>query len=143
LQRSRLCPAGGRNITPLPKTISLSPISHHLISLDALCGFDMFWAIGAGVLAVGIGWLWNLQFPVIKKIWTSSLVLVADGYSAVLMGGFYLMADVWKKQWWCQPFVWIGMNSITIYLVKNILGSFGKLAARFGGRDIKTFSTRT
>jgi predicted acyltransferase len=97
------------------------------------------WLVGAGVLAVGIGWLWNFQFPVIKKIWTSSYVLVAGGYSAMLLGLFYLVVDVWKSQWWCQPFVWIGMNSITIYLVKNILGGFGKLAGRFVGGDIKTF----
>ncbi|MEI2726925.1 MAG: DUF5009 domain-containing protein [Verrucomicrobiota bacterium] len=97
------------------------------------------WLIGAGVLAAGIGWLWNFQFPVIKKIWTSSYVLVAGGYSAMLLGLFYLVVDVWKKQWWCQPFVWMGMNSITIYLTKNILGGFGKLAGRFVGGDVKAF----
>ncbi len=97
------------------------------------------WLLGAGLLAVGVGWLWNYQFPVIKKIWTSFYVLVAGGYSAMLLGSFYLVVDVWKKQWWCQPFVWIGMNSITIYLVRNILGGFGKLAGRFVGGDIKTF----
>ena len=96
--------------------------------------------IGAGVAAVCLGWLWNLQFPVIKKIWTSSYVLVAGGYSALLLGGFYLVVDVWKYQKWCQPFVWIGMNSITIYLTKNALGgSFNRLAARFAGGDIRTF----
>ncbi len=97
------------------------------------------WLLGAGALAVCIGWLWNLQFPVVKKIWTSSYVLVAGGYSAWLLGLFYLVVDVWKKQWWCQPFVWMGMNSITIYLARNILGGFGKLAGRFVGGDIKSF----
>jgi predicted acyltransferase len=96
--------------------------------------------VGAGVAAVCLGWLWNLQFPVIKKIWTSSYVLVAGGYSALLLGGFYLVVDVWKYQKWCQPFVWIGMNSITIYLTKNALGgTFNRLAARFVGGDIRAF----
>jgi predicted acyltransferase len=95
---------------------------------------------GAGVAAVCLGWLWNLEFPVIKKIWTSSFVLVAGGYSALLLGAFYLVVDVWKYQKWCQPFVWIGMNSITIYLTKNILGgSFNRVASRFAGGDIKAF----
>ena len=49
----------------------------------------------------GIGWLWGIQFPVIKKIWTSSYVLVAGGYSAMLLGAFYLVVDVWKFQKWC------------------------------------------
>jgi predicted acyltransferase len=97
--------------------------------------------LGSGAIAAVAGWLWNFQFPVVKKIWTSSYVLVAGGYSAILMGLFYLIVDVWKKQTWCQPFVWIGMNSITIYLAANILGSggFRRLSTRLVGGDIKTF----
>ena len=99
------------------------------------------WLIGAGVVAVVVGWLWNFQFPVVKKIWTSSYVLVAGGYSAVLMAVFYFVVDVWKKQSWCQPFVWMGMNSITIYLASNIIGGggFRRMAARLAGGDIKAF----
>lgn len=100
----------------------------------------LLWLIGGGVACVAVGWLWGMQFPVIKKIWTSSYVLVAGGYSAILMGVFYLIVDVWKCQWWCQPFVWMGMNSITIYLTKNFLGgTFSKLSARFVGGDIKAY----
>src|SRR5207237_5454480 len=80
-------------------------------------------------------------FPVIKKIWTSSYVLVAGGYSAMLLGLFYWIVDV--KQWraWCQPFVWIGMNPITLYLVSNFLGGhgFAKLAPRIAGGSVKKF----
>ncbi len=94
--------------------------------------------IGGGIAAVAVGWLWGMQFPVIKKIWTSSYVLVAGGYSAVLLGAFYAVVDVWKYRKWCQPFVWIGMNSITVYMAKNIV-DFRKLATRFAGGDIKAF----
>jgi predicted acyltransferase len=98
----------------------------------------LLWLFGAGVAGVAFGWLWGLQFPVIKKIWTSSYVLVAGGYSAILLGAFYLVVDVWKYQKWCQPFVWMGMNAITIYLVKNFLGgTFSKLSARLVGGDVK------
>ena len=96
------------------------------------------WLLGAGVACVALGWLWNVQFPVVKKIWTSSFVLVAGGYSAILLGVFYWVVDVLKFQKWCQPFVWMGMNSITIYLIKNFLGgSFSKLSARLLGGDIR------
>ena len=87
---------------------------------------------------MALGWLWDYQFPVIKKIWTSSYVLVAGGYSALLLATFYLVVDVWKFQKWCQPFVWIGMNSITIYLAENIVG-FSRIAPRFVGGDIKAW----
>jgi len=100
----------------------------------------LVWLFGAGVAGVALGWVWGMQFPVIKKIWTSSYVLVAGGYSALLLGAFYLVVDVWKYQKWCQPFVWMGMNAITIYLVKNFLGgTFSKLSARLVGGDLKVW----
>ena len=102
-------------------------------------GQKVVWLLGAGAVTAAMGWCWNLEFPVVKKIWTSSFVLVAGGYSAMLLGLFYWVVDVLQAQTWCQPFVWMGMNSITIYLTKNFLGGFGALALRFVGGDIKTF----
>jgi len=99
----------------------------------------VIYLVSCGAAAVVLGWLWNLQFPVIKKIWTSSYVLVAGGYSAMLLGAFYLVVDVWQARAWCQPFVWIGMNSITIYLTKNMLGGFNKIAARLVGGDVRDY----
>jgi predicted acyltransferase len=99
----------------------------------------VMYLVGCGLVAVALGWLWNLQFPVIKKIWTSSFVLVAGGYSAMLLGVFYLVVDVWQKRTWCQPFVWMGMNSITIYLANNIIGGFRRPAERLVGGDVRAF----
>lgn len=95
--------------------------------------------VSFGVAGVALGFLWGTQFPVVKKIWTSSFVLVAGGYSAILLAAFYLIVDVWQKRAWCQPFVWMGMNSITIYLASNIIRGFGSIAPRFVGGDVKSF----
>lgn len=97
--------------------------------------------IGAGVISACIGWMWGVEFPVIKKIWTSSYVLVAGGYSAILLGVFYWIVDVKKWRTWCQPFVWIGMNPITLYLTSNFMGGLGfeKLALRLAGGPVKGF----
>ena len=101
----------------------------------------VLWLIGAGAAGVALGFLWGLQFPVIKKIWTSSYVLVAGGYSAMLLGAFYWIVDVKKWQAWGQPFLWIGMNPITLYLASNFMGGggFQRLAARLGGGPVKMF----
>jgi predicted acyltransferase len=99
------------------------------------------WLLGAGAIGVALGFLWGLEFPVIKKIWTSSYVLVAGGYSAMLLGAFYWIVDVKKYHAWCQPFVWIGMNPITLYLTSNFLGGLGfeKLAHRLVGGPVNDF----
>jgi len=100
----------------------------------------VLYLISFGIAAAALGWLWNFQFPVAKKIWTSSFVLVAGGYSSILLGVFFWVVDVLQFRAWCQPFVWMGMNSITIYLTKNILGgTFSLLAQRFVGGDVKSF----
>ena len=97
----------------------------------------VYWLVGGGVALVVIGYVWGLQFPVIKKIWTSSYVLVAGGYSLMLLGVFYLVLDVWKIRKWATIFVWIGMNPITIYMARNIV-NFNDLARRFVGGELQT-----
>ena len=99
------------------------------------------WLLGSGAASVALGLLWGLEFPVIKKIWTSSYVLVAGGCSAMLLGVFYWIVDVKQKTTWCQPFIWIGMNPLTIYLTSNFLGGLGfhKLATRLAGGPVKDF----
>ena len=93
-----------------------------------------------GVIGTAVGFVWGLEFPVIKKIWTSSYVLVAGGFSAILLGAFYWLVDVRQYRKWCQPFVWIGMNSITVYLANNFTGGFvNRLAPRLTGGDVKLF----
>ena len=96
------------------------------------------WLVGVGALLVVAGFVWGLQFPVIKKIWTSSYVLVAGGYSAMLLGAFYHVIDVRGRQRWATPFIWIGANAITLYFAENIF-NFEKLAGRLVGGDVSHF----
>ena len=90
----------------------------------------------AGAAGVALGVLWSLSFPIVKKLWSPSFVLVACGCSSLLLGAFYGVVDVWRKRRWCQPFVWVGMNSIVIYLAHNIV-SFSKVAERLAGGDLR------
>ncbi|MGA2565200.1 MAG: hypothetical protein ABSF41_00060 [Pseudolabrys sp.] len=92
------------------------------------------WLIGAGIASVAAGHLWGLQFPVIKAIWTSSFVLVAGGYSLILLGALHQIIDVWNFRAWSTIFVWIGTNAIMLYFLNNIVG-FEPFALRFVGGD--------
>ena len=51
----------------------------------------------------GLGYAWGclpspVHMPVIKKLWTSSYVLLAGGYSAMMLAVFYLVIDVWRLE---------------------------------------------
>jgi len=99
------------------------------------------WLVGAGAVLVAAGYLWGLQFPVIKAIWTSSFVLVAGGYSVMLLGAMHQIIDVWQWRAWATAFVWIGANAITLYFLNNV-ASFERFASRMVGGDVGSFLDR-
>ena len=77
--------------------------------------------VGLGIGCLLGGWLWGFQFPINKKLWTSSFVLFAAGWSYLLVALFHVVIDIAKFDIWARPFVWIGMNCITIYMLTNII----------------------
>lgn len=91
--------------------------------------------VAAGVASIAVGWIWNLWLPVNKLLWTSSYVLVAGGWSLLLLALFYWVIDV--KQWrgWSFPFVVIGANAIAVYAFEGFI-SFREVAARLAGGPV-------
>ncbi len=94
-----------------------------------------WWLVGLGVVLLIAGLVWSLQFPVIKQIWTSSYVLVTGGLSALLLGLFHQLIDVWGRRAWATICIWIGASAITLYLINGIVG-FKLLALRLVGGDV-------
>lgn len=75
------------------------------------------WLFLIGLLLTGLGWLWGWQMPIIKRIWSGSMVLLSGGYCFLLMGLFYYWID-YKGH--TRGLNWLkiyGMNSITAYLL--------------------------
>lgn len=76
--------------------------------------------IGGGLILMAE--LWALVFPINKIVWTSSFVLITGGISIWFLTFFYWFVDIMGFKKVVQPFIWIGTNSITIYLaVHNII----------------------
>jgi predicted acyltransferase len=96
----------------------------------------VYWLLAGGALSLALGFVWSRQFPIIKLLWTSTYVLVACGYSAILLAIFFQAIEIWNFRRWAQPFVWFGMNAITIYILANIV-NFHRLALRFVGGDVR------
>jgi predicted acyltransferase len=128
---------------PAISTALLGALTGHLlISNDKrLSGFRKAMLIlVAGIVSLALGKLWGLNFPIIKNIWTSSYVLYAGGWSLILLALFYLIIDVWGFRKWAFPFVVIGLNSITIYMLNSGILDFGQMSQYFFGGTIKSFS---
>lgn len=116
-------PEGLLSTLPAISTILLGVLAGQFIRNDRLSDQKKVrWLLLAGIAGVLLGFLWGIQFPVIKKIWTSSYVLVSGGYSCILLAGFYQLIEIWGIRKWASPFIWIGTNAIALYLLSAILG---------------------
>jgi len=99
------------------------------------------WLGAAGLALLAAGYLWSLQFPVIKAIWTSSFVLVTAGYGALMLAAMHQIVDVWQCRRWATIFIWIGANALALYFLNDI-ANFYSVAARFVGGDLSDLLNR-
>ncbi|MBW7990620.1 MAG: DUF5009 domain-containing protein [Planctomycetes bacterium] len=81
--------------------------------------------VAAGMVSLFAGFIWGQFFPVIKLIWTSSFVLIACGWSLLLLALFYWAIDVKGYKKWAFFFIVIGMNPITIYFLQSFVNFSG------------------
>jgi predicted acyltransferase len=84
----------------------------------------------AGLSGVLLGGLWNLSFPINKKLWTSSYVLFAAGLSLLLLALCLLVVDLPEKSSAgsnrsrsLAPFFVFGTNAISAYVFSELLQS--------------------
>jgi len=101
-----------------------------------------------GACAIATALILSTFYPIIKACWTSSFNILTGGIGFLLMASFYWIIDVkgWKK--WSFFFRVIGMNSIFIYLLTDLvnvgaitkyvlgwtilLGDFGQIVSIIG-----------
>lgn len=84
----------------------------------------------AGMLLVGVagiiaGELWGIWFPINKKLWTSSYVIFTAGCALVCLAICYWLIDIeLHSGWWTMPFVILGNNAITAYVMSELVGGW-------------------
>ncbi len=76
----------------------------------------------ACVTSLGVGYLWSLEFPLNKNMWTSSFVLVAGGYSlALLTLCFWAVEQMGWRKGWTWPWIVFGSNAIAAYMFSELM----------------------
>ncbi len=90
--------------------------------------------VAAGIISLGLGYVWGLYLPIIKHLFTSSMVLWAAGWCFLLLAAFYIVADILKQNWLFFPLKVIGGNAIFVYMWTCVCPPTGNLSrALFGG----------
>jgi len=70
-----------------------------------------------GIIAVLIGLIWGMHFPINKKLWSSSFIMLTSGLAFIILSVFYWFIDVQGYRKWTFFFKVIGMNSLAVYFV--------------------------
>ncbi|HEY7427164.1 MAG TPA: hypothetical protein VH682_23220 [Gemmataceae bacterium] len=80
------------------------------------------WLLAAAAVCGALGWLaGEFVCPIIKRIWTPSWVLYSAGGTFAMLAGFFWIIDIvgWKR--WAFPLVVVGMNSIAMYCMAQLM----------------------
>lgn len=76
-----------------------------------------------GSLFIFIALCWNLVFPINKKLWTSSFVLLTTGLDLIILSALIYITEIknWNQYKWPNFFLILGKNPLFIYLLSELL----------------------
>jgi predicted acyltransferase len=98
--------------------------------------------LAGALICLALGYVWSLWFPLNKKMWTSTFVLVAGGWSLLLFSLSYWAVELrgWCRQGATKALAWpwlvFGSNAIAAYIISELLpGALGLIHFQAGGSD--------
>lgn len=76
-----------------------------------------------GSLLIFIAICWNLVFPINKKLWTSSFVLVTTGLDLLIISALMYVLEIkkWNRIRWSHFFEIFGRNPLFIYILSELM----------------------
>ncbi|MEW6251449.1 MAG: hypothetical protein AB1716_12435, partial [Planctomycetota bacterium] len=98
--------------------------------------------LAANVLLIAGLWM-SLDFPLNKKIWTSSYVIVTAGLALHFLAACYWLVDAQGYRRWTKPFLVLGTNAIAVYFLSSMgarfMASYPIALAGDVSTDLKTY----
>jgi predicted acyltransferase len=110
------------NFVPSMATMILGLMAGELLRGPKDAYTKFFLLLGAAAICLAVGWLMGLTVcPIVKRIWTPSWAVYSAGWTFAMLAGFYAVIDLWGFKKWAFPFVVVGMNSIAMYCMAQLL----------------------
>lgn len=75
----------------------------------------------AGFLLMAVGFLLTEAFPLNKRIWSPTFVLVTCGLAAMLQATLTYFIDLKGKKNWCRFFEVFGVNPLFLYVLSEVV----------------------
>jgi heparan-alpha-glucosaminide N-acetyltransferase len=110
------------NFVPSMATMILGLMAGELLRSDRRPSAKFLFLFGAGALCLVVGLVLNYTIcPSVKRIWTPTWAVFSAGWTLWMLAGFYLIIDVLGYRRWAFPLVVVGMNSIAMYCMAQLL----------------------
>jgi heparan-alpha-glucosaminide N-acetyltransferase len=120
------------NFVPSMVTMLFGLMTGELLRSQRSPNRKTLWMIAAGALCLILGlaldpqrvWWLKLDWstcPIVKRLWTPSWTLFSTGWTLWMLAGFYWVIDVKGWKWWAFPLTVVGMNSIAMYCMSQLL----------------------
>lgn len=75
----------------------------------------------SGIILLIIAKVWDLYFPIIKGIWTSSYVIYSIGWNLLIIAALILIIEIWKFKKWTYFFQVFGRNPLFIFVLSGLI----------------------
>ena len=110
------------NFVPSMGTMIFGLMTGHMLRGPKSPGQKLATLLWTGALCLGVGLaLGYTVCPIVKRIWTPSWTIFSTGWTLWMLAAFYALIDVagWKR--WALPLVVVGVNSIAMYCMSQLL----------------------
>ena len=95
------------------------------------------WLLKAGAICFGVSMLldtsiwpiaipgcdWHLA-PIVKRIWTPGWAVFSSGWTFWMLAAFFWVIDIRQWRRWSWPLMIVGMNSIAMYVMAQLIKSW-------------------
>jgi len=88
-------------------------VNYRTVAVLAVCG----------LVCAAAGQGWHFLFPINKKLWTSSFVLLTGGLAMVVLAGCLMKFDIWGWRRMARPFEIVGINAIFVFVASGLLAN--------------------
>ncbi|MGM0490502.1 MAG: acyltransferase family protein [Planctomycetota bacterium] len=110
------------NFVPSIGTILLGIFCGQLLQSEKRWWQKFLFLVIGGAVCMGLAVLAGLYVcPIVKRIWTPSWVLFSGAWVIWMLAAFYLVFDLCRLRWLAFPLAVIGVNSIAMYLMAQLL----------------------
>ena len=103
-------------------------LAGHWIISKKISESTLIWMFVAGILSLLAGSVWDWQFPINKKVWTSSYVLYTSGWATVVLAISLWLIDFqgYKNNLFARLGIIFGSNAIAVYVMADLFETIYK-----------------